>query len=131
MLKCHIHKCTKHFLKINLKNNTLPCITRLTHITKTTATLIDNIFVSNTLHTNIESVIIITDVPNHLPSICLLTPLLCMAPCWGHNNMCVQFFWPHHGAMIYSLTEHSQIVWNSIQLSSIITTDISVDVTTS
>ena len=30
------------------------CITRLTHITKTTTTLIVNIFVSNTLHINME-----------------------------------------------------------------------------
>ena len=63
---------TENFLKINPKNNILPCITRPTHITKTAATLIDNIFVSNTLHTNIESSITITDMFDHLPSICLL-----------------------------------------------------------
>ena len=82
MLKCHIHKSTQTFLEINLKNNILPCITRPTHITKTVATLIDNIFVSNTLHTNIESGIIITDVSDHLPSICLLkqTKHVCKEP---------------------------------------------------
>ena len=72
LLKCHIHKSTENVFTINLKNNILPCITRPTHIIKTTATLIDNIFVSNTLHTNTESGIIITDVSNHLPPICLL-----------------------------------------------------------
>ena len=82
MLKCHIHTSSENFLKINLKNNILSYITRPTHITKTTATLIDKIFVSNTLHTNIESGIIITDVPNHLPSICLLkqTKHVCKEP---------------------------------------------------
>ena len=65
MLKCHIHKSTEKFLKINLKNNILPCITRPTHITKTTATLVDNIFVSNTLYPYIKSSIIITDVSDH------------------------------------------------------------------
>ena len=82
MLKCHIHKSTENFLKINLKNNISPCITRPTHIAKTTATLIDNIFVSNILHANIESVIIITDVSDHLPSICLLkqTKHVCKEP---------------------------------------------------
>ena len=75
LLKCHIHKSTEHFLEINLNNNILPCITRPTHITETTATLIDNIFMSNTLHTNTESGIIITDMSNHLPSICLLNKL--------------------------------------------------------
>ena len=59
-----------------------------------------------------------------------LTPLLGMAPSWGHNDMHVQFLWPYQGAMIYSLIQHGQIVCNSIQLSSIITTDISVDFTT-
>ena len=39
LLKCHIHKSTENVLKINLKNNILPCITRPTHVTKTTATL--------------------------------------------------------------------------------------------
>ena len=50
----------------------LPCITRPTRITKTTATLMDNIFMSNTLHTNFQSGIIITDLSDHLPSVCLL-----------------------------------------------------------
>ena len=82
MLKCHIHKSTVNFLEINQKNNILPCITRPTHITKTTTTLIDNIFVLNTLHTNIESGIIITDVSDHLPSICLIkqTKHICKEP---------------------------------------------------
>ena len=82
LLKCHIHKSTENLLEINLNNNILPCITIPSHITKTTATLIDNIFVSNTLHTNMESGIIITDMSDHLPSICLLkqTKHVCKEP---------------------------------------------------
>ena len=72
LLKCHIHKSTENFLEINLNNNILQCITRPTCIIKTIATLIDNIFVSNKLHTNIECGTIITDMSNDLPSICLL-----------------------------------------------------------
>ena len=44
--------------------------------------------------------------------------------------MCVQFLWSHHRTMIYSVIQHGQIVCDSIMLSSIITTDISLDVTT-
>ena len=82
LLKCHIHKSTEYFLDINLNYNILPCINRPTHITKTTSTLIDNIFVSNTLHTNMESGIMITDMSDHLPSICLLkqTRHVCKEP---------------------------------------------------
>ena len=82
LLKCHIHKSNGNFLKINLKNNILLCLTRPTCITKTTANLTENIFVSNTLHTNIESSIIITDMSDHLPSIYLLkqTKHVCKEP---------------------------------------------------
>ena len=65
LLKCHIHKSTEKNSQ-NKPNSKLPYITRPTHITKTTATVIANIFVSNTLHTNTESGIIITDVSDHL-----------------------------------------------------------------
>ena len=60
----------------------LPSITRPTHITETTATLIDNIFVSNTLYANFESGIIITDLSDHLPSVCLVkqTKHVCKEP---------------------------------------------------
>ena len=43
LLKCNIHKNTNKVLELNLNNNILQSITRPTHITKTTATLIDTI----------------------------------------------------------------------------------------
>ena len=43
LLKHHQHKGTQEFLEILMENNQLPCITRPTRITPTSATLIDNI----------------------------------------------------------------------------------------
>ena len=45
--------------------------------------------------------------------------------------MHVWFLWTHYVTMIYSLIQYGQIVCDSIQLRSIITTDINIDVTTS
>ena len=49
-----------------------PTITCPTHITYHSATLIDNIFVMETLHRNFESTILIDDISDHLPTIALL-----------------------------------------------------------
>ena len=42
------HRPTREFVCINEKNNLVPGITRPTRITNTSATLIDNIFVTDT-----------------------------------------------------------------------------------
>ena len=42
---------------------------RPTSITKTTATLIDNIFVSHQLHTSFDSCVVLHDISDHMPSI--------------------------------------------------------------
>ena len=47
----------------------MPCITRLTRITKTTATLIDNVFISQYLHNSFDSCILISDISDHMPSV--------------------------------------------------------------
>ena len=69
LLKSSSHSETQEFIDTNFDNNILPCITRPTRITKSTATLIDNVFISHKLHKNFESSILISDISDHLPSI--------------------------------------------------------------
>ena len=53
----------------------MPTITRPTKITKSSATLIDTIFVSQTLCGNYSSSILVDDISDHLPSICIIKSL--------------------------------------------------------
>ena len=69
LLKSNNHMETQKFIDTNFDTNLLPCITRPTRITKSTATLIDNVFISQNLHKNFESSILINDISDHLPSI--------------------------------------------------------------
>ena len=75
-LKHSIHKRTQDFIELNLDNNLIPNITRPTRITKSSATLIDNIMVSQGLMINSESRIIIDDISDHLPSVVKFKDLL-------------------------------------------------------
>ena len=75
-LKHSIHKRTQDFIELNLDNNLIPSITRPTRITKSSATLIDNIMVSQSLTKNSESRIIIDDISDHLPSVVKFKDLL-------------------------------------------------------
>ena len=69
LLKTSTHTEMQHFLDINLNNNIYPCITRPTRITRTTATLIDNVFVSQQLHQSFNSCVIISNISGHMPSL--------------------------------------------------------------
>ena len=72
LLKGSCHNPT-HQLIVDLTNiDLLPTITRPTRITNHSATLIDNIYVSDQLHRNFESAIIIHDLSDHLPSLVML-----------------------------------------------------------
>ena len=71
-LKMHLHKPTERFYDLLLESNYLPTITRPTRICKNSATLIDNILISNRLQEAYKSGIILNDISDHLPSICLL-----------------------------------------------------------
>ena len=62
------HRPTREFVCINENNNLVPGITRPTRITNTSATLIDNIFISDTYVAMIQSQIIIDDISDHLPT---------------------------------------------------------------
>ena len=72
LMKTHIHKQTSEFLGMNLSSDLTPCITKPTRITHTTATLLDNIFVSPKLHQNLSPFILTEDISDHLPIIALL-----------------------------------------------------------
>ena len=68
-LKYGKHDPTQHLLETILDHNLFPTITLPTRITKTTATLIDNIFVSKQLFKNYTSGVLINDISDHLPCI--------------------------------------------------------------
>ena len=72
LMKAHIHKQTSEFLELNLTSDLTPCITKPTRITHTTATLLDNIFVSPRLQQNLSPLILTEDISDHLPILVLL-----------------------------------------------------------
>ena len=67
LLKASQHTNTHEFLDYNIEMNLLPVITKPTRITDTSATLIDNIFISGRLQHN-NSGLIISDMSDHLPT---------------------------------------------------------------
>ena len=69
MLKSNKHAPTESFLNANLSLNLVPTISHPTCITKNTATLIDNVFISQSWLENFDSGILINDTSDHLPSI--------------------------------------------------------------
>ena len=74
-LKSTKHGPTNDFIEANLDFGMIPTVTRPTRITKTTATLIDNILVSQNLCGTYVSNILVNDISDHLPSICVLKNL--------------------------------------------------------
>ena len=75
LLKSHNHRHTERFIETNLDHLLIPTITRPTRITKTSATLIDNIIISQNLCGNFQSGILMDDISDHLPSYCVLNGL--------------------------------------------------------
>ena len=68
-LKMNHHKPTEEFLECNLDSGMIPQITKLTRITQTSATLIDNVIVSKKLSRHTESRIVIENISDHLLSL--------------------------------------------------------------
>ena len=68
LLKSNNHPETQTFIDLNFDNCLFPCITRPTRITKSSATLIDNTFISESLHKSFDSCVLIHDLSDHLPS---------------------------------------------------------------
>ena len=70
-LKSSKHKEMSTFINQIFDHGLLPCITRPTRITHTSASLIDNVLVSGKIHDRCLSGIAISDLSDHLP--CLVT----------------------------------------------------------
>lgn len=73
-LKVNSHKNANDFLDLNIDHNILPTINRPTRVTHNSATLIDNINISQNLSKSYKSAILTTDISDHYPCI-LLTRL--------------------------------------------------------
>ena len=74
-LKADRHNTTNEFIQCNLDFGLIPTITRPTRIMKTSATLIDNIIVSQNLCGSSVSSILVNDTSDHLPTVCVLESL--------------------------------------------------------
>ena len=69
-LKKDLHEPTRNFIEQNLEREMYPIITNPTRITKSSATLIDNVIVSRNIFQYSSGAILIEDISDHLP--CLL-----------------------------------------------------------
>ena len=76
LLKSSIHKQTNDFTEMLLDNGMVPTITKPTRISKTTATLIDNILISEDLQEKFSSGILIDNSSDHLPCYATLKDVL-------------------------------------------------------
>ena len=71
-LKQHVHSCTNEFLQKNFDNELIPAVNIPTRITNNSATLIDNIMMSMHLHGKASTNLLLSDISDHLPSICII-----------------------------------------------------------
>ena len=67
LLKHHLHKSTQSFLEFIIDSNYLPCISRPTKVTNSSATLLDNTLVSQNLFVKQVSSVIVDDLSDHFP----------------------------------------------------------------
>ena len=72
LLHNDMHQPTHKFLNTPLDMQLFPMVTRPSRITHRAATLIDNIFVSEKFHRDYDSVILVSDISDYLPLLCLL-----------------------------------------------------------
>ena len=72
LLKSTQHSLTNEFVQSNLDFGLIPTITRPTRITQSSATLIDNIIVSQNLCGSFISSVLINDISDHLPTACVI-----------------------------------------------------------
>ena len=63
-----------------LDRNIIPCITKPTQITKSTATLIDNVYLSDQLSKKYDAYILLEDLSDHLP---------CLVSCSYGSKLCI------------------------------------------
>ena len=66
------HADTQAFLEAIVDSEMFPCIMRPTRITHQSATLIDNVIINKELYNNYFSGIIVSDISDHMPTLCIL-----------------------------------------------------------
>ena len=71
-LKTNKHKNTANFLETNFAAGLTPTITKPTRITHSSATLIDNIYISNGFCNDTSSAILLSDISDHFLCLCLI-----------------------------------------------------------
>ena len=67
LLKSANNNTTSRFLDLNIERDLTPCITKPTRVTNRTATLIDNILISNRLQYNYTPYVVVDDLSDHYP----------------------------------------------------------------
>ena len=67
LLKDETHRPTSDFLDLIYSYHLVPTILKPTHITETSATIIDNIITNS--NENIKTGIIVTDITDHFPTV--------------------------------------------------------------
>ena len=72
LLKGQIHLPTRQFINEMDELNLLPTITRPSRITSHSATLIDNIYISQELHQDFKLLLLLNDISDHLSLITML-----------------------------------------------------------
>ena len=72
LLKSASNSTTSKFLDLNIDKDLTPCITKPTRVTNKTATLIDNILISNKLHYNYTPFVVTDDLSDHYPTLVVL-----------------------------------------------------------
>ena len=77
-LKACTHQQTNDFIQLNLDLGMIPMITRPTRITKSSATLIDNIIISQKFCGNFVSSVLVNDMSDHLPTVCVINSITAM-----------------------------------------------------
>ena len=72
LLKSHLNQATTDFVDTNLDKELIPCITKPTRITQTSATLIDDVIISRSLQRSYDSFVIIEDISDHFACLVVL-----------------------------------------------------------
>ena len=71
-LKSEQHSGMQNFITSMLERSLFPCIIRLTRVTSSTATLIDNILVNSRLYDLQKSCVIVHNISDHFPSLIVI-----------------------------------------------------------
>ena len=75
LLKSAQYTSISDFLNLNIDTDLTPCITKPTRVTNKTATLIDNVMISNKLSYNYTPYILLDDISDHYPCLVILHDL--------------------------------------------------------